>query len=380
MRLWLGAFTISLAAFAVCKAAPNRAAATVRLTQDISPRIGVIEVYGARKVPLKKIRSALGVSEGDILPVSREAAEDRISGIPGVVASRIEAACCEGRKMVLYVGVEERDAPHFEFRPAPSGDSALPEDVANNYHALMEAVAASIRGRNADEDLTNGYSLMADPQCRELQEAFIPMLARELAPIDQVLRESQSAEQRAIAAYVLQYALRDARSAKTMLDGLQYALQDREDTVRENAMRSLKAVEVGAKLHPEQGIRIEPTWLVELMNSIVWSDRRNASLALVNLTDQRDRDTLELLRQRALASVVDMARWHDLEHALPGFILAGRLAGLDEKEIQAAWISGNREAILERALKPSSKPGGAGVVSSLVRHQAKQQEAPKQGR
>ena len=35
----------------------------------------------------------------------------------------------------------------------------------------------------------------------------------------------------------------------------------------------------------------------------------------------------------ALAAVVEMARWQDLRHALPAFILAGRLAGLDEAEI-----------------------------------------------
>jgi hypothetical protein len=356
VRLWLGAFLTSIAALAVC---------TAMTTEDISPRVGVIEVYGVHKVSLKKVKAALGVSEGDVFPVSREDAEDRIGKISGVVASRIEAACCEGRRMILYVGIEEKDAPHFEFRPSPSGDIALPDDIANNYKALLDAVAASIRGRNADEDLTNGYSLMADPQGRELQQAFIPMLARDLALVDQVLRESQSTEQRAIAAYILQYGPRDPRSAKTMIDGLQYALQDQDDTVRENAMRSLKAVAIGAKLHPEEGIRIEPTWFVELMNSVVWSDRRNASLALVNLTDQRDPETLELIRQRALMSVMDMAHWHDLEHALPGFILAGRLAGLDEKEIQAAWVSGNRETVIRRALNPGSKRAAA--VSSTSR-------------
>jgi hypothetical protein len=363
VRLWLGAFLGSISALIFCSAIP---------AEDISPRIGTIEIYGAHKVSLKKIKSALGVNEGDVLPVSRENTEDRITKISGVVASRIEAACCDGRRMVLYVGVEEKDARHFEFRPTPSGNIALPEDIANNYRALLDAVAASIRGRNADEDLTNGYSLMADPQCRELQEAFIPMLARDLGLVDQVVRASQSAEQRAIAAYVLQYGPRDARSAKTMVDDLQYALQDQEDTVRENAMRSLKAIAVGAKLHPDEGIRIEPTWFVELMSSVVWSDRRNASLALVNLTDQRDRETLDLIRQRALMSVVDMARWRDLEHALPGFILAGRLAGLDEKEIQAAWVSGNREPVIQRALNPNSKRAAAAY--SIALHQPKKRD------
>jgi len=109
------------------------------------------------------------------------------------------------------------------------------------------------------------------------------------------------------------------------------------------------------------------------MNSIVWSDRRNASLALVNLTDQRDPATLELIRQRALASIVEMARWHDLEHALPGFILAGRLAGLGEGEIQAAWVNGNRESVIRRALNPKSKATDLDAVSSVAHHQSKKQ-------
>jgi hypothetical protein len=52
-----------------------------------------------------------------------------------------------------------------------------------------------------------------------------------------------------------------------------------------------------------------------------------------------------------------MARWHNLQDALPAFILAGRLAGLDEKEIQDAWISGNRERILQQAMNPKKKRG-----------------------
>ena len=50
-----------------------------------------------------------------------------------------------------------------------------------------------------------------------------------------------------------------------------------------------------------------------------------------------------------------MARWHDLKHALPAFILAGRLAGLSEAEIQTAWVNGDREAVLQKALHPTAK-------------------------
>lgn len=325
-------------------------AAAIIPAADITPRIGSVEIYGARKVSIRKIEAALGAAPGDLLP-SREDAEERIDKISGVLASRIEAACCEQDKPILYVGIEERGSRHIDFHPAPSGDAALPAAVADKYRAFLDAVAGSIRGQNADEDLTNGYSLMADPECRELQQSFIPLVASNLPLIDRVLRESGDPDQRAAAAYLMQYAPRGPRTTTIMVNALQWALRDSDDNVRDTAARALKAVAVGAKLHPEQQIRIEPTWFVELMNSVVWSDRRNASLALVNLTDQGDAGTLDLIRERALPSVIEMARWHDLQHALPAFIIAGRLAGMDQKAIEQAWVSGDHEAVLKRALK-----------------------------
>lgn len=322
--------------------------------EDITPRVGIVEIYGARRVSLQKIKSAVAVNPGDPLP-SREDVEERIDKIPGILASRVEAACCDQRKMILYVGVEEKDWPRMEYHAAPTGDVELPVELTGNYHTFLDAVAGSIRGHNADEDLTNGYSLMADPECRQLQQSFIPFVERDLALIDRVLRESADPEQRAIAAYVLQYGPRGPRTSKTIVDSLQYALRDQEDIVRQNAMRSLTAIAVGAKLHPEQQIHIEPTWFVELLNSVVWSDRRNASLALVDLTEKRDPETLALLRDRALLSIVEMAQWRNLQHALPAFILAGRIAGLDEKEIQDAWVSGDHMAVLKQAVNLNRK-------------------------
>lgn len=320
--------------------------------EDISPRVGLIEVYGAHKVSVQKIKAALGAKEGDPMP-SREAAEERIGKISGIVAARIEAECCDARNMILYVGVEEKDAPHFEFHAAATGDITLAPGLMDQYREFLDSVADSIRGRNADEDLTNGYSLMADPDCRKLQQAFLPPVARDLSLIVQVVRESADLEQRAAAAYLLQYGPRSAHNSKIIVDGLQYAMRDQEDMVRENAMRALKAVAVGGKLHPEQEVHIEPTWFVELLNSVVWSDRHNATLALVNLTENRDPQTLALIRERALASVIEMAQWHELRDALPAFILAGRLAGLEEKDIEAAWVSGDRKPVLDDARHPN---------------------------
>lgn len=328
--------------------------------EDITPRVGSVEIYGARKVSIQKIKIALGARPGDLLPV-REDAEERIDQLSGILAARVEASCCEAHGTILYVGVQERDSPHVEYHAAPTGTVTLPAALADKYHALLSAVSDSIRGRNNDEDLTNGYSLMADADCREIQQSFIPLVEQNLSLIDRVIRESADPDQRAAAAYLLQYAPRAPRASKIMVNALQWALRDQDDNVRDNAMRALKAVSIGAKLNPGQQIRIEPTWYVELLNSVVWSDRRNAALELVELTQDHDPDTLALIRERALPSVIEMARWHDLNHALPAFILAGRVAGLDEKQIQAAWVGENREDVL-KALNPAGKRSGLSAL------------------
>ncbi len=326
---------------------------------DITPRVGLIEVYGVHKVSAEKVKVALGAKMGGP-PPSRLDAEERIDKVPGVVVSRVEAACCAGHDMVLYVGVEERGAPHIDYHETPTGEVRLPAQLADAYQKFLDEVPGSIRGRNADEDLTNGYSLMQDPECRRWQESFLPLVAANLALVDRVLRESADPDQRAAAAYLLQYGPRGNHTTNFILDSLQYGLRDVDDNVRENAMRALKAVTVGGKMHPEQHIRLEPTWFVELMNSVVWSDRREATRALVNMTENHDTETLALLRERALPSVIEMARWQDLQASLPAFILAGRLAGMDEAAIKSAWVSRDRELVLKRLERSNGKHARSG--------------------
>ena len=317
---------------------------------DITPRVGIVQVFGAQKVSAQKIQSSLSLKAGDPLP-GRDEAAARLAKVSGVVDSSMQAVCCAGHNMVLYIGIEERSAPHLNFHATPAGTATLPAELFDKYDSIVVATEASLRGKNADEDLTNGYSLLADPEGRQLQQDAIASVAANLTLIDQVVRQSADRDQRAAAAYLLQYAPRSPREVPTMINALQYALQDPDELVRQNAMIALKAVLVGARLHHDQHIHVEPTWFVELMNSLVWSDRRNASLALVTLTDSRNPDTLNLIRDRALHSVEDMAQWQDLEHALPGFLLAGRIAGWSDKEIQAAWVAGDRESLLKTLRK-----------------------------
>ncbi len=112
---------------------------------------------------------------------------------------------------------------------------------------------------------------------------------------------------------------------------------------------------VWIRLNPNSGIKIEATWFIEMLNSLSWSDRNRALAALQILTDTWDPAVLDQLRERALPALADMARWKTLAHALPAYILLGRVAGVSEERIQESWSSGNREPLIVEALKQPAK-------------------------
>jgi hypothetical protein len=110
-----------------------------------------------------------------------------------------------------------------------------------------------------------------------------------------------------------------------------------------------------AAKQPDLGIHLSPTWFVEMLNSIVLSDRTRATKALINLTDSRPAATLDLIRERALPSLVQMAQWRSLRYALPAFILLGRAGGLSEDQIQESWTRGDRAATVLQVLGAGKK-------------------------
>lgn len=317
-----------------------------------APRIGVIDFYGLNKVSVEKVRAALGVKEGDPLPASKADVEERIEAVGGIVRASLEATCCEDGKAILYVGVEERGAPHFDYLDEPAGNAGLPAEIALAYGGFLEAVEHAARTGTAGEDLSRGHSLMADETARAFQLRFVELAEKHLDALRKALRESADAEHRAIAAYVIGYA----PQKRLVVNDLQQAIRDPDPTVRSNAQRALGAIAVLGQSDPELGIRVEPTWFVEMLYSLSWTDRNNAAVALVNFTEKRDPRILAHLRERALPALAQMSRWKHLPHALPSFILLGRMAGLPEEEIQDAWRKGEREPVIGRALRGSAKP------------------------
>src|SRR4029077_9364770 len=101
---------------------------------------------------------------------------------------------CDAGKAVLFVGIEEKGAPRFQFRTPPSGEARLPGDIVETYQEFMTALDAAVRAGNAAEDLRSGHSLMADPACRLLQLRFAVIAERQLPELKDVLRNSADEE------------------------------------------------------------------------------------------------------------------------------------------------------------------------------------------
>jgi len=324
-------------------------AAALAWGQPLSPpKIGIIDYFGLKKANRERVEKALEVKPGQPLPKAKGEIELQIELVNNVVRAQLEAVCCEKGDAILYVGILEKGGPVFEYHAQPAAENLhLPEPLIDTWHAFMEQVQIAVRDGKAAEDLTNGHSLMQYAPARDEQLKFPELVDKNLALVRAVLRDSVDETERAIAAYVIAYATKKPG----VVDDLQYAVRDPDDGVRNNAIRSLAAFAVLAKLQPALGMQISPTWFVEQLNSLTWSDRNKAAFALVSLTEGRESQTLAMLKERALDAMVDMARWRHLPHALPGFILLARSAGWEEKRIQDTWAAGTHVAAVEEIVK-----------------------------
>jgi hypothetical protein len=308
------------------------------------PKIGGIEIFGLRKVGLETIRRAMDLKPGDPMPRSKGGLEEKLAEIGGVVQAHVEAWCCEAGGVVLYVGILERGGTTFEYRLEPAAELALPGEIVAAYRDFTVELHRAVAAGETGEDLSRGHSLMANINCRVLQERFLGMAELHEAALRQVLRESADPEQRAVAAYVIGYA----PLKRTVVNDLQLALRDPDASVRANAARALKAVAVLGESDPDLGIKVESTWFVEMLNSLVFSDRLEAARTLLRFTDKPGGSTFRHIRDRALPALLEMARWRQLEHALPAYLLLGRVAEVEEGELLKAWLGGEREKMIER--------------------------------
>ena len=300
------------------------------------PGVQEINVYGLRKVAAESVLQAAKLHSGEPLPRSKGDMEDAIEQVPGIVRARVEAICCEGKNAVVFVGIEEREGPHVAFRQPPSGTAPPPAGMMEAYQQFLNALR-----RSGQQPRGEGR----DPSLNGAEERFTAVAKGDLAAVREALRNGAEAEERAAAAIVIGYA---PKKLEIMPD-LQYALRDPDESVRNNAIRSLHA-SVVSDGNTAQGLPVPLGTLVELLQSLVLSDRLEAADLLVSLTDGGDQEPLTLMRARALPALVEMARWESLRYAIRPYILVGRIAGLSEREIIQHWSKGEREQVIQKAL------------------------------
>ncbi len=306
------------------------------------PQVGTIDFYGNNRIPASKLLQALGVSEGDRLTKPRGDLEEAVEQVGGVLRAHVEAQCCDAGKAILYVGIEEKGSPRLELRQEPTLDLELPPDITEAYTEYLETFS---RAEDKGEDFRQGHILADDLNTRVIQNRFIALADIHVAKLQNILRNAEDAGQRAVAATVLGYSPRK----RFVVDDLQYAMRDPDSSVRLNAMRSLTAMAVLARSDPQLGIRVAPTWFVQMLYSLEWKDRVQAAQSLAALTDDRNESTLAQIRERGLPPLIQMAGWKSLTHALPAYMVLGRAVGFDEKKILELWALGRRSEVLGRA-------------------------------
>ncbi|HEV7374566.1 MAG TPA: hypothetical protein VGN95_07605 [Pyrinomonadaceae bacterium] len=311
------------------------------------PPIGIIDFYGLRSISEQQAREALQIKEGDAVPDSREEIERRLEALPNVQQARLTFVCCEAGKAIVYVGIKERGAPTLRFRPAPHGRAKLPDQMVQAGDALSDAVTRGAEKGDVAEDDSQGHALYHNPEARAVQERFITFAAQDLKLLRAVLRESSDAHHRALAAEIIAYAA----NKRDVVKDLVYGMGDVDEDVRNNSIRALAVISRFARASSKQRIKVPAKSFIEMLNSIIWTDRNKSSAVLLQLTEQRDAAVLSNLRQRALQSLIEMSRWKSPVHANAAFFILGRAGNLSDDEIQKIWDSGNRQLLIETVLK-----------------------------
>jgi hypothetical protein len=310
------------------------------------PAVGHIEIFGHPE-SADTVRAIVADFLGRSVSAEVRERARVIAALPGVADATIEAVCCEAGTATLYVAVRGEDDPAPAFAAPPSGAERLPPWIVATGERFELALEEAVRRGVTGEDQSAGHALMADSTARAVQREFIAIAATEVPLLRGVLASSADPGHRALAVQILAYA----PDKRAVVPDLLAAVQDGEPAVRNAAMRALWIIAGYGAEHPAKEIEVPADPFIDLVAAGTWTDRNKASLVLMQLTAGRDSAMLESMRNRAFVPILEMARWRNPGHALPGVILLGRMAGLSEEAIAAALSEGKKDTLIEAALR-----------------------------
>ena len=307
------------------------AAAPVR-SQDESFTVGAIDFYGRDGVNVDLIRAALPLRVGDQLSHgSKERIVRRVKKAirqaTGREVSDVAPVCCDdGGKLIVYIGLRNRSVNETLYNPSPRGSARLPRAALKINRDIEKTLLKAIEKGVSGEDDSQGYALSLDPETRTKQLALRAYVTRNSAIVMCVLASARNVEHRQIAAEMLGYADKSPKQIAALIR----ASHDVDDGVRNNAIRALVVL---ARSSSEASASIPGECFVGLLNSGLWTDRNKSAELLSVLTAHCDLTLLTCLREQALTSLVEMARWSLPGHANSARMMLGRIAGIDEKTL-----------------------------------------------
>ncbi|HEY6308495.1 MAG TPA: HEAT repeat domain-containing protein [Candidatus Angelobacter sp.] len=363
MKAYLTAAILCLAP--VLGHAGTQAASTAPEPESKEPpvRIGEIDFFGYAGLDIKRVRAALPIHQDQELSPSalseaKANIQEAVQQVTGHPVTDIAGVCCDGNgHSMLYIGLAGRSSKAISFNPPPSGSIRLPETAIKLYESVMDAWSKAVQSGANGEDRSKGYSLLNDPDTRAKQLAMRDYTLQHQALVLEVLESSANSQDRAAAAEMLGYA----DQSQQQIDALVHASRDPDAGVRNNVVRALLVL---AGSGEKTAALIPAAPFVDMLNSGSWLDRNKAGGLLLELTKSRDPKLLAELRSRALPSLFEMAQWQETGHAYEYRFILGRIAGLEEGQIEKlsrqndqgkALVAAVRQALRPKAAPPEAK-------------------------
>jgi hypothetical protein len=303
--------------------------------------VGFIDFYALNALNPKELRAALTVREGDKFrwPATREQIREDVTKAAGRPFTHFAPVCCDKKgRLMLYIGFGTASSS-TAFRAKPTGDVKLSPDLMKLDDEFMAMLPEALKkAPGLLEDYSQGYSVSKYAPMRAIQMRMREVALAHEKELLRVLAESADDKQRVAAAHLTGYTRHSPEQIAALVD----AARDPNDTVRNNATRALAVLAAAPEF--ARGIPAEP--FIQKLNSPVWSDRNKGLMLLVPLTRDRDRKVLELVKARALDSLIEMAQWQNPGHSGGPIRLLGRIAGMDESVVDKLADAGDAGPVI----------------------------------
>ena len=305
---------------------------TFAAAQDQPFVVGQIEFFGYAGLDVNGVKAALPIHEGDAiataeLPRLKDKINQSVKDKVGSSATGMSLVCCgaDGNWM-LFVGLPGDSFQSFPYLTAPAGKIRLPQRIEDLYERAMALNLEAVQ-KQAEEDRSRGYALTAYPPLREVQLSMRDFAIRQESLIRRALKNSAAVDSRRAAAYALGYAQASQRQVSDLIT----ASRDPDDTVRNNAVRALAVI---AASSDRRAALIPAGPFVQMLKSGIWEDRNKALMLLGILSRRRQPGLLRQLKRQSLKALVEMARWRDTGHAWDARVILGRIAAIEETQLQ----------------------------------------------